>query len=199
MDLYDKFKIIEAYFAKLDEEKRKESIKLHFDTQYGIWGPSSMLDVFELFGKMKLDEKKHFLDLGSGDGRIVLIAALFTDAAGIEGDDKLDAMAKDIKNILIGKIPELARASFMCADYTQANLAKYDVLFTFCDHAWDPDFERKLQRECTGVLLSYNRIFLPEILKKGKTYWMQQLPIVTYWLNRDEHDLLARKEGIKED
>lgn len=199
MDLYDKFKLIEAHFNKLDEAARSKDIKLHFDTSYGIWGPSSMLDVFELFSKMSLDEKKGFVDLGSGDGRIALVASLFTDSLGIEGDESLDAIAKSAKETLISRIPELTRASFINGDYTQQDLSKYEILFTFCDHAWNADFERKLQRECRGVLLSYNRIFLPQILRKGKTYWMQQLPIVSYPLNVEDRDLLFRPLSLDED
>ena len=189
MDLYEKFKIIESYFKKLDEKVREEHVKLHFDTSFGIWGPSSMLDAFEILMRMKLDERKGFVDLGSGDGRIVLIAALFTDAKGIEGDWKLHEAAELAKSTLIAEVPELARASFTCGDYTQEDLAAYEVLFTFCDHKWDASFEQRLERDCKGVLLSYNRIFLPERLSKGKTYWMQQVPIVTYWLNKEEEDL----------
>lgn len=192
MDLYDKFKLIEAHFTALDEGKRKQDIKLHFDTAYGIWGPSSMLDVFELFGKMRLEGRKGFVDLGSGDGRIVLIAALFTDACGIEGDEKLDATANGAKAALIGQVPELSRAAFTKGDYTQADLTGFEILFTFCDHPWDPLFEKYLEERCDGVLLSYNRIFLPQRLKKGKTYWMQQVPIVSYPLGRPDSDMLAR-------
>ena len=189
MDLYDKFKIIESYFKKLDETVRAKHVKLHFDTKFGIWGPSSMLDTFEIFVKMRLDERKGLVDLGSGDGRIVLIASLFTNATGIEGEPSLHDIAEKAKKELVQQIPELERATFTNADYTQENLSQYEILFTFCDHAWDASFEQKLERECNGVLLSYNRIFLPERLKKGKTYWMQQIPIVTYWLNREEENL----------
>jgi hypothetical protein len=194
MDLYDKFKLIESYFKSVDDAIRERNKRLHFDTQYGIWGPSSMLDTFELFMKMKLDEMRGLVDLGSGDGRIVLIAALFTNACGIEGEASLSEKAEKAKAELQERIPELARANFVTGDYTKEDLSGYEVLFTFCDHKWDPSFEQKLQRECTGVLLSYNRIFLPERLAKGRTYWMQQIPIVTYWLNREEKELYKNRE-----
>ena len=194
MDLYEKFKIIETYFKTIDEKKRKENVKLHFDTSYGIWGPSSMLDMFEFFMKMHLEEKNGLVDLGSGDGRIVLIAALFTNSRGIEGDGKLHIIAQQAKETLQKAISELSRCELLQSDYTKESLADYEILFTFCDHTWDAAFEKKIEKECKGTLLSYNRIFLPQKLKKGKTYWMQQVPIVTYWLNKEEKELFSRKE-----
>jgi hypothetical protein len=190
MDIYDKFKIIEAYFKELDEKTKQKHGKPFFDTTHGIWGATSMLDAFELFMKLSLDEKKGFVDLGSGDGRIVFIAGLFTEATGIEADPQLNATALQAKGHLTKKLPELERCILINADYTTVQLHTYEILFTFCDHAWSPNFEEKLQKECKGVLLSYNRIFLPEKLKKGKTYWMQQIPIISYHLNTPEKDLL---------
>jgi hypothetical protein len=189
MDIYDKFKIIESYFKELDVTTKKEHGKPFFDTQYGIWGAAGMLDVFELFMRMHLEERKGFTDLGSGDGRIVLIAALFTDATGIEGDRGLHEKALSARDALIKQVPDVARAKFKNADYTQEDLSGNEVLFTFCDHNYGAQFEEKLQQEVKGVLLSYNKIFLPQRLVKGRTYWMQQIPVVTYWLGREEEEL----------
>jgi hypothetical protein len=190
MDIYDKFKIIETYFKELDEKTKQKHGKPFFDTTHGIWGATSMLDAFELFMKLSLDEKKGFVDLGSGDGRIVFIAGLFAEATGIEADPQLNATALQVKYDLMKRLPELERCTLINADYTTVKLHTYEILFTFCDHAWSPNFEEKLQKECKGVLLSYNRIFLPQKLKKGKTYWMQQIPIISYHLNTPEKDLL---------
>jgi hypothetical protein len=195
MDIYDKFKIIEARFKALDDGTRARLGKPFFDTEHGIWGASAMDHCFELFMRIRLDERKGFVDLGSGDGRIVLIAALFTDSCGIEGDDELSATASRIREELLQQIPELARCQLRSADYTREDLSAYDTLFTFADHPWNPDFERKLENECKGVLLSYNKIFLPNTLKKGKTYWVQQLPIISYPLNVEEEDLFQEMRG----
>jgi len=192
MDISEKFRILQERFMLMDSERRKAERKLFFDTKHGIWGPSSMLDAYELFLRMGLDERKGFADLGSGDGRIALVAALFTESLGIEGDITLYAIATRIRDELLYLIPELARCEIINGDYTTAELSHYEVLFIFADHAWSPDFERKLQRECKGVLLSYNNIFPPRTLKKGKTYWLQQLPIVSYPLNAAEKDLFVR-------
>jgi len=193
MDIDDKFKLIEHHFTSRDNQRRKEGKPLHHDTAHGIWGPSSMLDAYELFTRMRLDERDGFADLGSGDGRIALIASLFTHSTGIEGDAALHDIAVHAKKELLPQIPELARCAFTHGDYTREDLGKYAVLFTFADHTWDAEFERKMLRECKGMLLSYNKIFLPSILKKGRTYWIQQLPIVSYPLNIPDEDIFIRR------
>jgi hypothetical protein len=189
MDIEEKFRIIERHYKEVDEKVKAKEGKPFFDTTHGIWGASCMLDVYELFLKIKLNERKGFVDLGSGDGRIALIAALFTDACGIEADLSLCEIAKRVQKDLVHKIPELLRCVFVHADYTKINLSKYNILFTFADHSWSADFEKKLLNECQGTLLSYNKIFLPKMLKKGKTYWIQQLPIISYPLNTEEEVL----------
>jgi hypothetical protein len=186
MDLEQKFRIIQDRFRQLDEETKKLHGKPFFDTAHGIWGASSLLDIYDLFLKIKLDERKALVDLGSGDGRVSMVAALFTKSLGIEGDAKLSAIASRIKNELLHEIPELSRCHLKCADYTAEDLSEFEILFTFADHVWDMSFEEKLQNTCNGYLLSYNNIFLPQKLKKGKTYWVQQLPIISYPLNTDE-------------
>ena len=40
-------------------------------------GPSGTQDIYDFFVKIKLERYKNFIDLGSGDGKVVLIASLF--------------------------------------------------------------------------------------------------------------------------
>ncbi|MBI5390255.1 hypothetical protein HZB02_02100 [Candidatus Woesearchaeota archaeon] len=64
--------------------------KLPFrSTSKGFWGVSEIPVLFQLFQKIKLQNYNQFIDLGSGDGRAVLVASLFTHATGIECDEKL--------------------------------------------------------------------------------------------------------------
>jgi len=192
MELFKAFEIIKKAYEEYDTTLKQKHGKPFFDTEHGIWGASAMLDTFELFMKMHLDEKKSFVDLGSGDGRVVLIASLFTNATGIEGNEELTKTAIAFRDRLGQEIPELLKAKFLQKDYTTEPLGQYEILFTFADHPWSEAFEKKLLNECDGYLLSYNRIFLPQTLKKGKTYWIQQLPIISYPLNRAEEDLFGR-------
>jgi hypothetical protein len=192
MDIHQKFKLIEQHYKKIDEEVRHKHGRPFFNTPQGIWGASSMLDTFELFLRMNFDNKKGIVDLGSGDGRVILIAALFTKSLGIEGDASLHKLALEAKKALITQIPELQRCELLHSDYTKENLLEYDILYTFCDHPWSDDFENALSSSWSGVLLSYNNIFLPKRLKKGKTYWIQQLPIVSYHINIEEENIFLR-------
>lgn len=48
------------------------------DTGEGYWAMAVADDVYELFKRMNLQEYKSFIDIGSGDGKVALIAALFT-------------------------------------------------------------------------------------------------------------------------
>jgi SAM-dependent methyltransferase len=185
MDIAQQLRLIQDRYAKVDEAMRQENGgRLHHDTAHGIWGPSHLLDCYELFLRISLDEKKGFLDLGSGDGRIALLAAVFTKSLGIEADPRLHAIAVRVRNELLPTLPALARCELRCADYTAPDashdLSSFDTLFTFQDHRWDPAFEQRLMHECNGTLYSYNRIFLPERIPKGKTIWIEQLPVVTY-------------------
>ena len=84
MDIEDKFRIIERRFNELDSQTKAKLGKPFFDTTHGIWGASSMLDAYYIFLRIKLDEKKGFVDLGSGDGRVAFIAALFTNSCGMK-------------------------------------------------------------------------------------------------------------------
>ena len=66
-------------------------------TAKGFWGYSIAEEVYELFKKIKLEQYKSFVDLGSGDGKVVLIASLFTKAIGIEIDEELVRKSEEMK------------------------------------------------------------------------------------------------------
>ncbi len=188
------FERIKIFFEKLDDEKRKNDLPLYHDTTHGIWGPSGMDHVYELFTKLHLEKYSSFADLGSGDGRIAFIASLFTKSHGFEIDARLHEIAQraaqeinkeknEEKDILQNS------CTFIKGDYTAQDMSKFDILFTFQDQPWQIEFEEKLMQEFNGVLLSYNKIFLPNKLKKGRTYWIKQQPIITYHINRVEEEL----------
>ncbi len=179
MDISEKFELIRKYYEKVDANVRKRENKPFFRTSHGLWGAAGMLDMFEFF--LKNEEKVSkgvFADYGSGDGRIVLIASLFTDAVGIEGEQELVDIAEQAKKELA--IPELSGASFKCKNYYEEEHKKYSIIFTFPDHPFPEEFEKNLVENFSGTLLVYNNIHRPNLLKKGKTYWVQQMPIVSY-------------------
>ena len=65
--------------------------------------------------------------IGSGDGMVVHIAALFTEAHGLEADPALVEMARDATRSL--GLEE--RASFFVGDYLKWDLSNFDVLYIY--------------------------------------------------------------------
>ena len=146
-------------------------------TKKGIWGPAGTQDVYDFFVKIKLQNFKNFVDLGSGDGKVVLIASLFgVDATGIEFDRELMKVGIKIKEELGLK------ANFINGDLLQQDLSKYDFLFINPDKGFENKIEDKLLKDMDpkARLFVYNNIFLPRFLKKGKTYWFEGIPIIEY-------------------
>ena len=78
-----------------------------WSTEKGFWNSSITDDLYETFKKINLHKFKSFLDIGSGDGKVVLIASLFCkNAEGIEIDDFLhnkyySHIAKHSQNIYL--------------------------------------------------------------------------------------------------
>ena len=145
------------------------------DTGIGLWGCSSPDAIFAFFKEIKLERFNHFLDLGSGDGIVVLIASLFTNAKGIEFDKELHDKAIEIKDNLN------MEAEFENKDFNNALLSGYDIIFINPDTSFTRNsVEKKLLHEMKGILAVYNNIFSPNYLKKGNTSLHDQIPI-TIW------------------
>jgi len=145
------------------------------DTTKGFWGAAITEHIYEFFKKIKLSEYKNFLDLGSGDGKVVLIASLFgVKATGIEIDNDLIKTSLKIRDKL------KLKASFVKDDFLKYDLSKYDVIFINPDKGFEKGLEDKLLKELKGRLYVYNQIFLPRFLKKGRTFWFDGVPVIKY-------------------
>lgn len=151
-----------------------------WDTKVGIFGASVSDFVYEFFKKIKLSGYKNFLDLGSGDGKVVLIASLFTKSTGIEFDKELVDKSNEIKEKIGLKADFGLKTEFICGDFLKQDLGKYDFIFINPDKGFDKGLEEKLLKEMKGKLFVYNFVFAPRLLKKGKTYWFGQTPITVY-------------------
>lgn len=149
----------ESYYAELLLKHR-----LLRETSLGYYGASPADAVFNLFRKIGLEKKKNFIDLGSGDGKIVLIAALFTKAAGIEIDDELLEASEKIRKKLGIK------ADFIKGDYLDHDLSKYDILFLNPDNHF-PELEKKLRKEMKkdARLVVFGRLYKPMNMKLEKS------------------------------
>ncbi|MFH1036154.1 MAG: hypothetical protein V1806_16755 [Pseudomonadota bacterium] len=135
------------------EKSLEEPYKM---TPLGMWACSEPAELWELFQRVDLDGYRHLADLGSGDGRAVLLASLFTRATGIEADPELVATSRRLASQL-----ELGRARFLEGDCRQQDLAPYDLLFIYPDKPlnW---LEALLPPDWPGRLLVYGAGFRPQ-------------------------------------
>ncbi len=132
-------------------------------TARGLWAPADCAEVGELFARLRLGGCRRFLDLGSGDGRVVMLASLFTRAEGVEIDRALCARARAISAAL-----GLKRASFAEGDCRRVALAGYDFLFAYPDQplAW---LAGRLPADCGGRLVVYGAKFAPPGMNRRAT------------------------------
>ncbi len=172
----EKFRQIKKEYDIFHRELLRKGQLPMGDTAVGFWGAAVPDGIFELFKEIKLQNFKNFIDLGSGDGRVVLIASLFTNAAGIEYDGDLHKKAAEIRDRLGLK------AELMQGDFMQHDLSKQDIIFINPDKSFNKGLERKLKKELKGILIVYNVVYHPSTLKKEKIYWMRQVPATVYTL-----------------
>ncbi len=173
------------WFEQRDQELRSTIGSAVHDTTHGIFGATAVQDAFALCDRLGLHEGMRFCDLGSGDGRVALVAALFCPSTGIEADPALHAIAQRARAELVADIPTLERCELALGDYRDADLSGFDILFAFADHAWPLEVEEALdRRERPGVIVAHQDIFRPQVLRKGPTIWIGQAPFVTYPIGR---------------
>jgi predicted O-methyltransferase YrrM len=173
----EKFKKIKQKYEEFYQKFREKGQYPVADTEKGIWGYSDSDSIFQFFKDIKLSKYKTFIDIGSGDGKVVLIAALFgIRAVGIEYDKDLIEVSNRIKQELD------IDSEFIQGDYLEHDLSQYDIIFTNPDKGFHLKVEEKLLKEMKedAVLYVYNEIFQPRFLKKGKKYWYKEIPIIKY-------------------
>ena len=137
-----------------------------WSTSKGFWNASISDEIYDAFKKINLSQFKNFLDIGSGDGKVVLIAALFCqNAEGIEIDDFLYNKAVEIQTKF-----GIKNAKFRNSDFFQHDFSKYDILFLAPDAPLERGLENKLLREMKGKLIHYGHHFAPKLLKKENSF-----------------------------
>ena len=144
------------------------------DTGVGFWSAAPADEIFEAFRKMRLNNFKNFLDLGSGDGRAVLIASLFCNASGIEYDPVLVGKSTEIRDKLN------IDAKFMHNDFHNYDISKHDVVFLNPDQPLHRGLEDKLQKELKGHLILFGNHFHPKNLKKIKSIMVNGTLVTLY-------------------
>jgi protein-L-isoaspartate O-methyltransferase len=174
MDKEKRFLAIKEYFAALDAKKEKKEEKLVFETEKGIFGTSNVQDIYDWLTSLELSEDIVFLDLGSGDGRVAIVADLFCTTKGIEYDAELvEASKKHAK--ALESTAELVQGDYTDIDYNDAQ-----IVFCYADHEFSKELVTKLKEQFSGTLYVYQGTFFPNNATKGKTTWIGQTPILTY-------------------
>src|ERR1700682_5118299 len=99
------------------QDKPAEKLAPYYPT------PEIVVDKMLQFGGLKAGEK--MFDLGSGDGRIVIMAArkYKADATGVEFDDSLFKQSMDrIKTLGLSATARIIHGDLLKQDYSSANL-----------------------------------------------------------------------------
>ncbi|HLC50522.1 MAG TPA: class I SAM-dependent methyltransferase [Candidatus Nanoarchaeia archaeon] len=137
-----------------------------WSTEKGFWNASISDEVYSAFKKIKLQNYKKFLDLGSGDGKIALIASLFCkQAEGIEIDSVLHNKAVEMK-----QKTGISNVIFHNKDFFEHKLSAYDIIFLAPDAPLERGIENKLVKEMKGKLLHHGHHFEPGILQKKSNF-----------------------------
>ena len=139
-----------------------------WSTAKGFWNASISYEVYEAFKKLNLNKFKNFLDIGSGDGKVVLIASLFCgNSEGVEIDNFLHNKAIEVQKKL-----SILNAKFYEKDFFQHNFSQYEVLFLSPDAPLDRGIENKLLKEMKGKLIHYGHHYHPRFLKKEESFFV---------------------------
>jgi SAM-dependent methyltransferase len=147
-----------------------------FSTELGFWNSSSTEDLYGIFKRLKLNNFKSFLDLGSGDGKAVLIAALFGVVAhGVEIDEFLINKSVEFREKM-----GIKNASFLKKDYHNHDFSKYDMIFLAPDKPLRRGLEQKLVKELNGKLILYGPIYHPRGLKKEESFFVNNTLVTIY-------------------
>jgi precorrin-6B methylase 2 len=144
-----------------------------FSTKHGFYSSIPFYDIIVLLDKLKLEDCKSFIDLGSGDGKLVIMAALITKATGVENDVGIfrDSMRK--------KDELKSNAVFLFEDYINVDLSKYDVIFINPDRRLH-ELEKKLRREMKGKLVVYGGLYEPLNLKLVNSFVLRGFKVSVY-------------------
>ncbi len=133
-----KFLNIEKAYLELEKRFKVSGKGNVFLTNTGIYGVADIEKVFKFFQEIHLEEYESFIDLGSGDGRVVLVASLFTKAYGVESDKELVKCGEEIRDRLG------LSCEFFFDDFLSMDLSKYSMLFINPDKEFDKGLDDKL-------------------------------------------------------
>jgi len=166
----EQFQQIKAEYDEFYKALLRQGRLPTMDTGDGYWGVSVAEEVFELFKRIKLNKTTNFIDLGHGDGKVVMIASLFTNASGIEQYSWLSQTSNMLKRRL-SHINGVKSSRLLEGDYHQHKLDLYDTIFMFPDKKFSAGLQDKLLKEAKGSkLIVQGHIYQPTFFDKHKTH-----------------------------
>jgi SAM-dependent methyltransferase len=132
---------------RVDPEGQMRYLGTEEVTGKGLFYPSRLEEILPAL-RATLRPERTFLDLGSGDGRVVFLAAVLgARATGIEYDRALHRVAREARRRLAGVV-DPARAALRRGDFFALDLDRYDVLFYFGSGSYsEPRLFEKIARE----------------------------------------------------
>ena len=154
---------------------KKGKLPMH-STEKGFWHASIAGEIYGAFRRINLSKFQNFLDLGSGDGKVVLIASLFCkNCEGIEIDKNLHKKAVELKEKF-----GLKNINFHNKDMLEHDISKYDILFLSPDAPLERGMENKLVKEMKGKLIHYGNHFHPKLLRKEESFLVNGTMVSVY-------------------
>jgi hypothetical protein len=160
---------IKAMYTHFEQFLLRNGVVLAKDTGVGYWGVTNVHDLHEALTHFEIHKHSHLLDLGSGDGRVVLLAAAHgIKATGVEADEWLINCSLDIKRKL--NLPQFQNVLFLKDDFMKMDISNYDLLYVSPDKPFHRGLEQKLVREIKGKLIVHGFEFLPRALKCEKEF-----------------------------
>ena len=125
--------------------------------------PSQTAPVLKLLQKLGLDRGKLFLDLGSGDGRMVIAACLKFGCrgVGIEINPLLIIWSK-----LRTKRQGATNAEFVWGSFWKQDWGRADYIYCYLSPKAMPKVASKFLREGKGGAILISKAFVANLLKK---------------------------------
>mmetsp|Transcript_1347 Transcript_1347/g.2099 ORF Transcript_1347/g.2099 Transcript_1347/m.2099 type:complete len:223 (-) Transcript_1347:130-798(-) len=128
-------------------------------------------------------EQIRAVDLGSGDGRVVLAAVRSKTVVGFGFE--LNRWLVLYSNLVAWRTGLRTRATFKTADIWKTNLSDFDVVYMFLGSEMMKEIERKLDREMTrNQIVITNRFDLPRWKPRDR------IGLATLYLSSDQDHIV---------
>ena len=174
----NEFHVLNNTYKNFQEFLLRKGFLFTKGTNLGFWAGTPMNGLFEVLHELweKDDSVKTkkgnitLCDLGSGDGRVVLLASLFEikKTVGIESDEWLHNVSLHMKKHL--NLETQSNIEFLRNDFNAHSIKDYDYVFIAPDRPFHRGLEDKFLEELEGKLIVHSNIFFPKKLNKIKEF-----------------------------